>query len=77
MKNKNKKWFAAAVMASKKNANGISIQDMPVIFQAFTKEEAIGFCLLSAKKEWFPEKDGWYGHQVSVVEFPATASLTR
>jgi hypothetical protein len=69
---KNKKLFAAAVMARKEINNGTTVQDKPVILQAYSEEEAIGICLLSSKKDWFPEKEGWHDHQVSVVEFPAT-----
>ncbi len=64
------KWFAAAVMATKEFRGGFTTQDKPVIFQAISEEFANGYCLITAKKEWFPEKDGWYGHQVSVIPFP-------
>ncbi len=64
------KWFAASVMASKNMPGGFTTQSKPIIFQAASEEIANGYCLLTSKKEWFPESDGWYSHQVSVIEFP-------
>lgn len=68
----NQKWFAVSVAAAKKTKDGVSMQSKPVALLANSKEEAIGYCVLKAREEWFPIRDGWYDHQAQAVEIPMT-----
>lgn len=71
------KWFAASVMASKNIQSGFTTQSKPIIFQSSSEEMANGYCLLASKREWFPESDGWYSHQVSVIAFPFSCDACK
>jgi hypothetical protein len=66
------KWFAVSVVAAKKIEGGITMQSKPVALQANSAAEAVGYCVLKAREEWFPVSDGWYDHQAQAVEIPVT-----
>lgn len=66
---KNKKRFAAAIMAQKNFNGGVTVNDTVLAFYADSEEEAIGVAMKHSKEKVYKPSDGWYGHQASVVEF--------
>ena len=64
------KRYAAAILAQRNYSGGVTIEDTVLAFYATSEEEAIGIALKHAKESVFKPRDGWYSHQVNVVEFP-------
>ncbi len=68
-----KKWFAVSASVCKKdNELGLFTSiNKPIAIKASSEEEACGIGIKEMQK-LFPVEQGWYNHQASAVEVPAS-----
>lgn len=67
--------YALAVGAFLQEGNKVRVRWNAGWCKARSEEEALGYALQQAKINW-PKAEGWFGHDVSVIEIEADDGQT-